>query len=109
MTIWVHCYLQPFGLTVGHHCLITALVGTPPAGVSWATRHREAAMPQSRTDKVFIIWPDKRYVSLAQIKVWYSDAVANGDMGAKYLDLLDPWKMAEGLSDAGIITLGQSI
>lgn len=52
-----------------------------------------------------IIWPEYRFVSEAQIRTWYVDAVANGD--AEETDLRDPEEMARELSFVGIITLGQ--
>jgi hypothetical protein len=62
-----------------------------------------------RDAKFWIVWPEQRFVSADQIRTWYSDAVANGEMAREYLDLTDVGRMAEGLSDAGMITLGQSI
>ncbi len=52
-----------------------------------------------------IIWPEHRYVSEDQIKLWYSDAIANGD--AEETNLNDPEEMARELSSIGVITLGR--
>ena len=52
-----------------------------------------------------IIWPEHRFVSEAQIRTWYADAVANGE--AEETDLRDPEKMARELSYIGTITLGR--
>ncbi len=56
--------------------------------------------------KFRIVWPECRFVSANQIKVWYHDGVANGDIGRDYLGLEDVSKMAAALHDAGTITLG---
>lgn len=53
-----------------------------------------------------IIWPERRMISERQIRVWYSDAVANGD--AEEISLTDPYDMAKELENIGIITLGDS-
>lgn len=52
-----------------------------------------------------IIWPQYRTVSEEQIRIWYADAVANGD--AENTDLTDPAQMAQELSSIGFITLGR--
>jgi hypothetical protein len=52
-----------------------------------------------------IIWPDNRWVSIEQIKLWYGDAVANGE--AEETELNDPEEMARELSSMGHITLGR--
>lgn len=57
------------------------------------------------SEKFEIVWPQKRWVSAAQIKVWYSDAVANGE--AEETKLTDVDKMARELSSIGVITLGR--
>lgn len=59
--------------------------------------------------KFWIIWPESRFVTEHQMKTWYFDAVANNQIAREYLDLADVAKMAEALSDAGLITLGQGI
>lgn len=53
-----------------------------------------------------IIWPERRMISERQIRVWYSDAVANGD--AEETNLTHPDEMAKELENIGIITLGDS-
>jgi hypothetical protein len=50
-----------------------------------------------------IIYPEARWVSEAQIKRWYLDAVANGEAEHKYLTDIDD--MAEELSYIGHIVL----
>lgn len=52
-----------------------------------------------------IIWPKHRWVSEAQIRMWYSDAVANGE--AEETELNDTEEMARELSSIGHITLGR--
>lgn len=51
-----------------------------------------------------VIWPERRVVYEPQIRVWYEDAVLNGD--AEQTDLNEPDEMAQELSNIGIITLG---
>lgn len=51
-----------------------------------------------------IIWPERRFVTEAQIMLWYADAVANGDVENQ--DLSDPQAMARELDSSGVITLG---
>lgn len=54
----------------------------------------------------FIIWPERRFVSHAQMSIWYSDAVANGELDTydrRHTDMADK---ARALQSAGIITLG---
>jgi hypothetical protein len=58
----------------------------------------------NRTDGVFIIWPEQRFVPWRIIDVWYNDAVCNGDIDL--LEIVDePRERAHQLSDAGLITL----
>jgi len=52
-----------------------------------------------------IIWPERRWVSEDQIKMWYTDAVANGE--AEETQLNDVEEMARELSSIGHITLGR--
>ncbi len=52
-----------------------------------------------------IVWPNHRWVSAAQIRVWYSDAVANGE--AEETALNDVEEMVRELSSIGHITLGR--
>ena len=52
-----------------------------------------------------IIWPERRFVSEDKIRVWYSDAVANGE--AEETDLTEVEEMARELSSIGHITLGR--
>jgi hypothetical protein len=51
-----------------------------------------------------IIWPVQRRVSEQQIKLWYSDAVANGETEG---GLNDADEMARELHYIGTITLGR--
>lgn len=57
--------------------------------------------------KIWIIWPDRRMVPERTIKVWYNDAVANGEIAEEYHNAHDLQVMLWALSDAGIITLGE--
>lgn len=52
-----------------------------------------------------IVWPQYRWVSEAQIRTWYADAVANGE--AEETELRSPEEMARELSSIGVITLGR--
>ena len=61
--------------------------------------------------KFFILWPERRLVRREQIKSWYLDAVANGDLDDDAdLDplVLTHREMAERLHQAGIITLSSN-
>jgi hypothetical protein len=51
-----------------------------------------------------IIWPERRTVSDDQIKIWYADALVNGDAD---LETDDVTVMARELHDIGTITLGR--
>ena len=52
-----------------------------------------------------IIWPEYRQVTEEQIRLWYGDAVANGE--AEETTLNDPDEMARELHFIGNITLGR--
>jgi hypothetical protein len=52
-----------------------------------------------------IIWPEHKWVSAAQIKVWYEDACANCE--ADETELNDVEEMARELDSIGHITLGK--
>ena len=55
-----------------------------------------------------IIWPERRLVDEDQIRVWFDDAVANGDLPEEYAqNITEPEEMARELSDIGHITLGR--
>jgi hypothetical protein len=56
--------------------------------------------------KFEIVWPDHRWVSEDQIKIWYSDALVNGNAEDETI-FDDPEAMARELSDIGTITLGR--
>ncbi len=56
--------------------------------------------------KFEIIWPNRRWVSEDQIKMWYSDAMGNGDIDDDGI-LNDPEEMARELHNIGTITLGR--
>lgn len=59
---------------------------------------------------VYIVYPECRVVSDEQIRVWFSDAVANGKVAwvrPKLLSSVGIGDMVHVLSDAGIITLGR--
>lgn len=57
-----------------------------------------------------IIWPERRYVSIEQIRLWYGDAVANGEIDEDILPDCDECAdaMARELHYLGTITLGRS-
>jgi len=65
----------------------------------------------------YIIYPERRHVSAKWIHSMYRDALANGYIAEEYRGLNEVYinanpgighqKMADGLSDAGIITLGK--
>jgi len=57
----------------------------------------------------YIVYPAKRYASAEWIQMQYEDAVANGQVDEAYLGATDHQTMANGLSDAGIITLGKLV
>lgn len=54
-----------------------------------------------------IIWPQYRTLTEAQIRMMYSDAVANGE--AEETELRDPDEMARELHSIGTITLGRKL
>jgi hypothetical protein len=58
-----------------------------------------------------ILWPEHRYVPAATIAVWFSDAVANGELSEAYAsdpEFVDnPEAMARELHSLGTITLGR--
>jgi hypothetical protein len=56
---------------------------------------------------IYIVWPEKRYVTDEQINVWYEDAVANDEIDAPYLDAKTPEAKAEALEDAGLLSIGR--
>jgi hypothetical protein len=60
-------------------------------------------------DRFYIIWPEKRFVAAGEIKTWYEDAVANGEIDSEYEGLSDDEVeiMADALHQAGAITLGK--
>lgn len=57
--------------------------------------------------KFFIIWPEKRWIDESKIRLWFSDAVANGELSEEYAtDITAPEDMAKELHSLGTITLG---
>lgn len=54
----------------------------------------------------YIIYPDKRWVSAKQIRLWYEDLVADKRIDA--VSVKSHNAMAKALDDAGFITLGTS-
>jgi hypothetical protein len=56
---------------------------------------------------IYIVWPEKRYVTDDQIDVWYEDAVANDEIDAHYLGAETTQAKAEALDDAGLLTIGK--
>ncbi len=61
------------------------------------------------SEKVYLVYPEKRWVSVATIRGWYHDACANGDIADEFLGQPDhDWtSQAAALEDAGLITLGK--
>lgn len=57
------------------------------------------------TEQYLIIWPEQRLVSPEQIRTWYDDAVANGELEPEWLGLEEPFNMARALHHTGLITL----
>lgn len=53
---------------------------------------------------IYIIYPEKRWVSAEQITSWYLDAVANGQVQNRHC--IRTWDMAGELEDIGLITRG---
>ena len=53
-----------------------------------------------------IIWPEHRWIPEEQIRIWYYDAVANGEATVA-LDSKDSEGMALALHNIGHITLGK--
>jgi hypothetical protein len=51
-----------------------------------------------------ILWPERRIVTANQIRTWYGDGVANGELAA---GLRDPDEMARELHSFGTITLAR--
>lgn len=57
-------------------------------------------------DDIFeIVWPEKKTVSADRIKIWFADALDNGDIASEFESETDPAGMAAALDEAGIITL----
>lgn len=54
--------------------------------------------------KWLIIWPRRQRITEYQIRLWYGDAVANGETEG---GLNDPDEMARELHSLGNITLGR--
>jgi hypothetical protein len=54
-----------------------------------------------------ILWPERNTVAASKISMWYSDAVANGELGDDYLGISDdtPYLQALALHKEGVITL----
>lgn len=57
---------------------------------------------------IYIIYPEERYISDAQVTSWFTDAVANGDVSkVDRPGELTTNEMAAALEDAGLITRGR--
>jgi len=54
-----------------------------------------------------LVYPEKRIVGEETIRVWYSDAHANGEVEG-YDDEPDTMEMAAALEDAGLITVSKT-
>jgi hypothetical protein len=59
-------------------------------------------------DRIYIIWPDQRYVTESQVWAWYEDAVADGQIAEEYLFAHDLETAQRALMDAGLITFGHA-
>lgn len=60
-------------------------------------------------EQVYIIWPERRIVPGKTIRLWFSDAIANGDIEPDEVDGSDSLEYcAKALSYAGLITLGRN-
>lgn len=56
---------------------------------------------------IFIVYPERRWVTAEWIAIKYADAVDNGDVDRRiYHGALTTKEMANALDDAGIITQG---
>jgi hypothetical protein len=55
----------------------------------------------------YIIYPEYRNVSAADIAMWFSDAVESGEIAPEYFGAKTEAEMAAALSDAGLITVGR--
>jgi hypothetical protein len=64
-------------------------------------------MVMAKEEMFYVIWPDPRWVSEAQIRSWYDDAVADGDIAEEYLFAHDVETMQRALSDCGFVTFGR--
>ena len=58
-------------------------------------------------DGVFIIWPERKWLSGAALRILFSDAVANGKIEDEYLDAKTDEEMTRALNSAGEITTGK--
>ena len=52
-----------------------------------------------------IVWPEERFISEQQIRLWYADAITNGEAEKTNLQRTD--EMARELDNIGQITLAQ--
>ena len=52
---------------------------------------------------IYIVYPERRFVSDEQITTWFTDAVANSHIGPMYYYAKTPHEMAAALCDAGLI------
>lgn len=53
----------------------------------------------------WVIWPERRHITEGQMRLWYADAVANGEV--ENTTCTDVEAMARELSNAGVLTLGR--
>ena len=53
---------------------------------------------------IYIVYPERRYVTEETIAGWFADAVENREISPEYLGAKDTATMVRALNDAGIIT-----
>ena len=56
---------------------------------------------------IYIVYPERRFVTDEQMATWFADAVANQEIHPDHLGAKTPEAMALALSDAGFITTAQ--
>lgn len=56
--------------------------------------------------RIRIIWPEARYVPASQLRLWFQDAIDNGELEADAVDGSDSLEhICRELDHAGVITL----
>jgi len=57
---------------------------------------------------IYIVYPERKFVSEETIAGWFADAVENREISPEYLGATDLETMIRALNDAGIITTARS-